>query len=627
MLRLESRSGRLSVLLLILLLAAFVRIWHIDLQSFWIDEGFTYNLTQSADPFKILTKDVHPPLYFLLVTGWAQIVGTSEMALRYSSVLPGMLAVALIYQIAREIERQRGLRSAYVIPVLAALLLSVADSEIYLAQEFRSYTLQLLWISLSMLCFLRWQRTQRHAYYLGWILSTSAIVYTFYLGAWIGVVQGVWALLFLRGRQRWQAIAALFISALLLLPWLLYSLGAQTDNLSYAEWIRPNAFVLDDLRRRYFTGQWGITILLALFGLATLREDGTRWRLIWRPIAPAALLLLWLLLPLLLTFAANGFAPLYTPWRINQIAPAVALLIAFGLGQARPPLRGVLLAGLLLYGLTTVDFWREKQPWRDFTYATAPYFAPDDLLLVEVGGDDYAPVYHYKHQGPPDLTVRGLTTWRRLEPETYEAGLPALIYQRPQLWFLYWGKDESAFAWLNTLGYVRSSTWRTSFNPDVYYYRYDLLPEQPIARYSNGLLLRQATVHTPLHFDLLWSAEAPLDADYTSSAILLNEAGQLVAQRDSLPLLGRSYSSQWQPGELVYDPKLLQTSDGAPLPAGKFQAGIVVYRFTADGIERLLTESGEDLVLLGEIQIDAPYAAPDFPVGREVLIIEPNASE
>ena len=367
-------------------------------------------------------------------------------------------------------------------------------------------------------------------------MSTAAIVYTFYLGAWIGVVQGVWVLLCLRGRPRLEAVAALIASALLLTPWLALTLGEQASNLSYAEWIRPNAFVLNDLRLRYFSGQWALMMVLAALGLVQILYSDARWHLRWRPWGPALLMALWLVLPLLLTFAANVVAPLYTPWRINQIAPAIVLLVAFGLGNARPPLRSLLVVSLLLYGLTTVDFWRDKQPWPAHPAAqTAPYFAPSDLLMVEVGGDDYAPVYHYQRILPPEITVRGLTTWRRLDPATYEAGLPALIYQRPQLWFLYWGKDKSAFAWLNELGYVRTTTWRTTFNPDVFYYRYDLLPAEPVATYENGLTLRKAALHTGLHFDLLWSTTTPLVADYTMSAVLLNSAGRLVAQVDSQP--------------------------------------------------------------------------------------------
>ena len=167
------RQGRLVVLVFILLLAALLRTWNIGLQSFWIDEGFTANLVQSSNPLGILVRDVHPPLYFLLVSVWGQFVGLSEVALRYSSLLPSMLTVALIYQIARELQRLRGAQQGYVVPVLAALLLAIADLEIFLSQEFRSYTLQLLSISLSMLCFLRWQRhagRARRLYYLGWIL-------------------------------------------------------------------------------------------------------------------------------------------------------------------------------------------------------------------------------------------------------------------------------------------------------------------------------------------------------------------------------------------------------------------------------------------------------------------------
>ncbi|QPC82607.1 glycosyltransferase family 39 protein [Phototrophicus methaneseepsis] len=600
-----SHKGLILLLLLaILLLAAFTRIYAIDAQSLWIDEGFTWYLTQSPDPFLILRNDVHPPLYFLLADVWVALTGDSVLAMRFLSTLPSLVSIAVMFHVARELERWRGTDSGGLIPVLAALMLALADAENFLAQDVRSYTLQTTFILLSMWGMLRWARRGGRGWLVLWVLSMAALVYTFYLAALVGVVQGIWILLFLRGRKRIIGVGALVVAALLVVPWLLLSLGQQSDNLSYADWIRLSRHgfgVIVDMVYRWFGRMWPLTGLLALLALVHIDYSPHVWRIQWRRIAPAVLLVMWLLLPLVIMFIANERVPLYQPRRVNFITGAVALLIAFGLGNIQRPARWLLIAAIVIYGVTTIDFWRDKQPWRVMAAETAPLIHEDAALLIELGGDDYAPLYHYTHTLPDTITVRGLTSWRKFQPETYEAGLPALIDAHNTIWFFYWGKDTSALDWLDELNFQRTEEITVDFNPDVYLWRYDRLPQQPLVTYENGLLLRDAAYFPDLHADLLWSTEAPLEADYTASIFLLNNDGQLVAQQDAPP--DERPTSQWDADSLVYDARQIHVIEGT-LPPGDYQVGVVVYRVEGETLTRLLTDEGADSFVLGTLHIE-----------------------
>ena len=525
---LNLRIRRYSLLLLILLLAAVLRIYHIELLSLWIDEGFTWNLTQYHDPFLILRQDVHPPLYFVAIDAWVTLTGTSRLAMRYFSVLPGIMSIAVIYVLAHELQRQRGWSRRETIPMLAAFLLALADAEIFLAQEARSYTWHVLFACLSMWGFLRWLRLHTWRWLILWGCSTVALIYTFYPGAFIGVVQGLYALLFLNtsgthprqrlrrffNQKRLIALTVLVASALLLLPWLLLTLPEQSGNLSYAEWIQRDAlaFWADDFSVRYLTQQWPLMLGLMLLGLVTLhyhrQTDYAGWSV--RPLAPVMLLCLWLIVPLLLTFLINEVIPFYQPRRVSQIVPAIALLVAFGLGNLPRAGRVFLVLVIGVYSLTHVDFWRYKQPWQQMAQQTAPYIAPGTPVFFELGGDDYAPRYHYGQVLPhsddylfdPSRTLEpgiceliGLTTWRHLERETYQAGLPPLLNSLNHLWLFYWSSDTGALTWLDEFGFERTATFTVDFNPDVALYRYDRLPDAPLAAYTNGLRLRDVLLH------------------------------------------------------------------------------------------------------------------------------------
>jgi 4-amino-4-deoxy-L-arabinose transferase-like glycosyltransferase len=641
---LRTHNQRLVLLILILLLAAFTRIITLGQESLWSDETFTWYVTQYPDPLKVLLSDVHPPVYFYLMVGWVKLVGTSEIALRYFSTLVSFLSIATIYQLAREIEWQRRIRSGGFISVVAALLLALTDVENHLAQETRSYTLQTVWICLSMWGFLRWTRTGGRGWLALWAINLILLIYTFYLGAALGIVQGVYALLFLRGTRRVQAIGTLVGCALALLPWVaVVVLGGQTQNLSYVDWIKPNAFVFAELREIYFTRQWALNIGLAALGVVTIAyshqskytppltpprrtlrqrlfqggesppllvERGTGGEvesphLVWHKWELGVLLLLWLILPLVLTFALNVGLPLYTPRRVSQIAPAIALLMAFGLGNLRSVARWLLVIVLIVYGVSSVDFSRYKQPWNAFIGANSAYITPDDLALAEMAVGDFDGMY-YLEKYLPDNEVRGLLSWRRLEGmAAYETGIAGLLPNYDVVWMLYWSQERAMFYWFNDLPMLRTADIVMPTNPDVHLYRYEKLPEKPLASFANGMILQAARIVPEKHLiGLTWTTTQLMTTDYVTSVALLDETGKLVAQQDSPPALAQRPTATWTTDEGIYDPKIWQTVDGQPLPAGKYQAVVVVYALDNGVPIRTLTVDGADMVLLGELIIE-----------------------
>jgi hypothetical protein len=291
-------------------------------------------------------------------------------------------------------------------------------------------------------------------------------------------------------------------------------------------------------------------------------------------------------------------------------------LSALGLGHIRGKVRWFLLAILLIYGTISVDFWRYKQPWREMVADTVGLIADGTPILFELGGDDYAPRYHYGNalddsfdylldEGTASENANvlyGLTTWRHLQPESYGGNLPALIDSQNHWWLFYWSSDTGALGWLDTFGFERSATLTVDFNPDVYLYRYDRLPESPIASYGNGLILRDALVHDDMLIELLWSIEEPLDTAYTTSAYLLDTDGQLVAQYDSQPFLGERPMTGWQIDEVIYDPKPLEAT--RTLTSGDYMVYVVVYEASDGEIIRLETIAHEESVTLGEISVE-----------------------
>ena len=130
------------IIILIVLFAFALRVYALDRQSFWSDEGLTVHYIGGsvADVIQRITVGFHNPLYFTGLHFWADATGTSDWAIRYFSVAFAVLAIPLIYVLGRHFYgRTAGL--------IAALLLAANPFAIYYAQEARMYAqiLALAW--------------------------------------------------------------------------------------------------------------------------------------------------------------------------------------------------------------------------------------------------------------------------------------------------------------------------------------------------------------------------------------------------------------------------------------------------------------------------------------------------
>jgi hypothetical protein len=86
-----------------------------------------------------------------------------------------------------------------------------------------------------------------------------------------------------------------------------------------------------------------------------------------------------------------------------------------------------------------------------------------------------------------------------------------------------------------------------------------LPPAASLAEFGEGVYLLDSDIRPPAQpgqpFEVSadWTTAAPLDANYTIFAHLVDADGQIIAQQDQQPLGGRYPTSAWVPGEVVSD--------------------------------------------------------------------------
>ncbi|MCB0164522.1 MAG: glycosyltransferase family 39 protein [Anaerolineae bacterium] len=287
-------------LIILILAATALRLAWLDQQSLWYDEGVTWMLSQMplSQLIDWTAADIQPPLYYLLIWTTDIIFSDSEWALRFPSIVFGILTIPLIYTLGRRLasihppahpSRPSTIPpalhqpanqltphppiqpSSFIIhhssfalfPFLAAFFFTVSPLMIYYSQEARMYTLLTFEATLASYLLLKIvhptvKETQassrlnlRFLNPLLYALVSAAALYTHYFAAFLLVAHAIYAAIILwsSGTSRTKLFPLLLAfggSALLFAPWLPILLARLGDDPSY--W--PGALKLNEAIRK-----------------------------------------------------------------------------------------------------------------------------------------------------------------------------------------------------------------------------------------------------------------------------------------------------------------------------------------------------------------------------------------
>ncbi len=139
--------------LLVLLLATFLRLYHLDFRALWWDEGLSLLFARldfvSNAHMAVKLADTNPPLYRLLLGAWLDAVGWSAFTARLFSALPGVILVAVVYRVAHDLKMPRP------VALTAMALCAASPMLIYYSQEAKGYSLVAMAATASVLLWLK----------------------------------------------------------------------------------------------------------------------------------------------------------------------------------------------------------------------------------------------------------------------------------------------------------------------------------------------------------------------------------------------------------------------------------------------------------------------------------------
>lgn len=194
-----------SFLVGVLVLAAVLRLWGIDIRSLSHPEAYVPGINlvpgiSEPPPRHELAETIwwhfhdepHPMGWYLAMFAWTEIFGTSHLALRFPGILFALGSVSLVFVIARNI-------FGTTVGCLAALMLALHGFHIYWSQTARMYVPGAFLALLSTWLLLRLVRARepRPALEAGYIVSVVAGVFTVELFWPLIMIHVFWAMLVL----------------------------------------------------------------------------------------------------------------------------------------------------------------------------------------------------------------------------------------------------------------------------------------------------------------------------------------------------------------------------------------------------------------------------------------------
>ena len=222
----------------ILLLGFALRLIRLDARYIWYDEAFSilysgkrlaailYGTIAQVDG---AAADVHPLGYYFLLHFWQAVFGDSVFAVRFLSVVAGMLSIALVLVVTRELFGMK-------VALAGTLITALAPFHISYSQEARMYSLLTLWTLLMAWFFVRAARGRTWGEWAGFIMAGALCLYTQNLAFLYVLALDFWVLL----TRRWRLFRPLVVShlgmAVLFLPWLIL-LPNQFGKVRQAYWV------------------------------------------------------------------------------------------------------------------------------------------------------------------------------------------------------------------------------------------------------------------------------------------------------------------------------------------------------------------------------------------------------
>jgi 4-amino-4-deoxy-L-arabinose transferase-like glycosyltransferase len=645
------------ILVLLLLLAFALRIYRLPQLSLRADEATT--VFEASVEWNELLRSLgkpgpHQPLYLLLLHGWMRLAGNGELAVRYLTLICGVLLLPLVYVLGRRLFPDE----PPMVALWACLLVAINPLLIWDAQDNRMYPLLAVFNAASFYWSLSaLQHRGGWMCWLGYVASTTLALYTHYLAVFLVLTENVvWAVLIWSRPRRWQRIGrwvtAQAAVALLFAPWMLRTATTVSQySTDFLPLVQGGEMLQRTLVGLSLGRSVGITTgtflgagFLVVLALGLWLPAG-RWRTTqpddrFTQGSSLLVLLVYLVVPILAIAAFSILRfPIFDERYIMLSLPAYLLILGRGLSNLSAPASRRWVAALgLIWVLVASGFSLRNYyyiprhmkgiDWRSYVARLLELAEPGDVLVQNY--PDPGLTYHLRDRMPRVLLpaahpvdVQGTVDELRRLSETHSR-----MWLQPQRYAL-WDAEGLVEEWMDRYTfkvaeerfgnarlslYLPPQTYEQVLSPvDAVFQDRIRLVGYVLEAEPRGL---SASPQPPdsvslqpggrLYLALFWHSLAEIPGDYTVFTHLYDQSERLWGQKDGPPIGGSYPTSQWQLGEMLVDKYEIVLDPQAP--AGEYRLAVGMYipaigeRLSVIGDEGILM--GADRVLVARVWVE-----------------------
>lgn len=391
----NQRGVQLGLIVFVLFVTFILGVQGLNADVIWYDEltsiGHAGGLTGPFSPVDVLQSIAerspkHTPLFFETLSIWGNTLGWHQAILRMLPLFFGVLTIAWIYRIGKDVGGWRvGLWSAVFMG------LNVFWVEYY--HEIRMYTLQIALLMMMVWHYLYLSNPQHKArwyHWVGLIFAAIASLYTQPFSFFVHVAIGLYHVLFAQKKRRWFLVTfAFLLVGLLYLPWFgVTYIGLTTKFDTSGD---PMAFqtAVQVFLRLFSNGTILLLIVPLAFAIFQLHDKQFRQR-----TKPIWILAIFIVLLLLVVNETIGLIPLRRARYFFVSWGMWSLIMGIGLAQIRYQWVAVGFAAVFLvsgFALRDADDYVEYQgtisavdsypPMQDYVDRLQDKIQPHDFVV------------------------------------------------------------------------------------------------------------------------------------------------------------------------------------------------------------------------------------------------------
>jgi len=345
-----SKSQQLLTGIFLLAIALLVHTYNLDYSSLSLDETVHVWYAQMPyhDVIERAANDPNPPVFNVLISFWVKRFGVTEWALRFFSVLMGVLSVLAMYLI--------GLRNfGYRVGAMAALLFCFSPMLFRFTHLVRPYTLLMVTVILSYGFLFDYLRSPSKWKLFLYYITTTLMIYVHPTSIFNLPAQVTIALLgnYQNVKRAWPLLLTIVLAAL--------SFGAYYLTIPYFEkevemWFDPPNWEDMWYVINVFYGKWYVmAIQLALLLLLLIPSIRKRWL---EHRIHFAMIVAWIVFPLSISYVFSYLIePVFQDKYVLSSLPGMLLLLAISIDVIIPRYWKLipLILALVVSGLS-IDF-------------------------------------------------------------------------------------------------------------------------------------------------------------------------------------------------------------------------------------------------------------------------------